>query len=253
MATGNPDTFIDSTVINVCRIAQLTETPTASSIQVTPISEPITDDPVVRLCAGIALAQVEAFCNRTFVKSSFVEHYWDVDSRFRLRNWPVVIDDISQVKLVPVQYAGYVSPSPETEVILTTDNYELIGDATLILKDADELLDSLYDTASYNFLTGFDAELDRHTSSNFLNVVVSYQGGFLAADENRSLLQALITQTLVNYHRRDHLGVTALIGVDDQSIRGHYQDVDAGELHTTAKRLVESLVYYGRAESLTHV
>lgn len=177
------------------------------------------DDRVVAICAGIALSQVQLYINRPLMKQLYDEIYPDVPRVFVLRATP-----IASVIQVADEDLG--------EDLVRDTDYNVTRNRIVLL-----------DTSTSDY-TGVGTELT-------YNLRVVYQGGYNSSEDNNDIFNALVTQTVAIYNRKDTLGVVRAQAKGGSEI--HSTDTynpDAGKLVEMAEIILQPYVYYGPAELL---
>jgi hypothetical protein len=170
--------------------------------------------PLIIICAKTALSQLVAYCNRPFIKKDIQEEYSDIETPFWLRMVPVA--SITEVLLNDIEIAS--------------DQYEL---------KRNKLSLSSYESI---WLAGGSEEMP-----DDFTVTVTYNGGYALAENNDTLFNALVLQTIANYHRRDLLGFSDISNERGGNAKSM---TDKGGILESVKGLAAPLVYHGEAEEI---
>jgi hypothetical protein len=203
---------------------------TVEAIQITDpsISGSADDDPLVRALANAEYFRVSAYCNRKFMRDTFVEEYHSVIDHIIVRNSPVVqllnvwVNDVEQVE--------------------GTD-YTLVGNRIKLLKPPAP--SSLDPYASYPYDGFFPSSSTIIRSRKDRDVIVKYVGGYESAEESPELFNALLLQTTAMYNRRSTIGVGTVSGRTTQTGVSSVDGAnDGGDLIDIVKQMISPLISY---------
>ncbi len=239
--TTDVNTFITPVVEKLCEVLQLQDS-------MSDVYAPLTDDPVVRASCIAALGQLQSHCNRTFLRGTYVERYYDQNTVIRLREFPIGdIADITSVRLIhKVNFYRLHDPNAET-VLVSGDDFNLLQNSVLQLLSVPNST-SVYDPVALAFVTGADIEsVSDNCRANF---EIEYLGGYQLASDHDLLFNALVQQGLTLYNRKNSSGIAQVTGTDRQSVRMDAYDLDAGNVLETVQTIISPLVYYGNAEKI---
>jgi hypothetical protein len=181
--------------------------------------DPAINDAPLKCAADLAYSQVAGFTSRDFVKTTFIDRYFNIPKRVEVRCIPLV--SVEEVKY-------------DTTVLVVNQDYQIDG--------------------NYLVFGGLGASLFTHgvdetTLSGYLydELKVSYTAGIENTALNHLLQSALVFQVIANYRRRDVIGLgkVVLAGPAAQSA-----DVssDKGRIVDAARDILDKLVYYGDYE-----
>lgn len=207
--------FLETVVAKAANILQLQERGSTS------VDE---DDPIVKICAEIAYSQCTSFLRRSLIQNTFKELYLDEGYRFTLKNTPV--DTVS-----------YVWDDENTLLVEGTD-YEVVGDQI-----------NLDPTNGPHYSSIITSQEDRTRFTR----VVQYKGGYISADRESAIETALVNQTVVNYNRKDHMGLQQITAGTTSSRHGGQIKVgdvttaESGRLFGGVAEMLSPYVYYGEA------
>jgi len=209
--------FLESVVLQAAEILQLRDRDTEDLAE---------DDPILKICARLAYSQSVAFLNRLLIKDTFKELYVDEETRFCLKNTPVI------------------------SVTNVWDN-----EGTLLVVDEDYTIKGNYINLDPTVL-GYSSLLSSQENRTRSTVVVEYIGGYPLGETDPNIESALTTQTLVNYNRKDHLGLFQVTGGTTSSRHGGQIKVTdtetggSGKLFGAVQQMFSLYVYYGDATSV---
>lgn len=209
------DDFLATVVAQAASQLELTDRTT---------EEIVTTDQMVLGAARIAYSQAIAFLNRNLAYDTFQELYSDVEDRFRLRNTPV--DTVSRVY------------SEDGFLLVEDVDYKVVGGNYL-------QLDVLSTGYNYAITTGADAD--------HYHCAVEYTGGYRSAEQEPIIETALIFQTIANYNRRKHLGIS-LITASSSGFKGGAIRIAPDRLGAKtsligeAEEMLSPYIYYGSAQ-----
>ena len=167
-------------------------------------------DPIFMLCAKLACAQANKYIKWPLEKQELKEIYKKQGTPIPLRRSPIV--SVAEVIL-------------DDTTLLEEDWY---------LEDGEVVIDNISES--------FDLIVDKDEWT----IKVTYTAGFLNASEDEEILSALVHQTIVNYNRRDIIGLSSF--ATDKGVSK--LPVDKGALSDTAKSILAAYVYYGKGYSV---
>lgn len=217
MNTLQLDLFLVDVVSEACASLQL---------QKTNSQELATEDARVNSCAKTAYAMIVSYINRDLVKDTYTEYYFEEDTRFRLRNYPV--SSIESVSFVDNPNSANLTDTEIGEPLEEDVDYTLrLGKDLVISKDA--VAKSVGDPTK-------------------IHVLVEYVGGYEFSTDVANLHLALVMQTIALYNRLPALGLSQIQGSNTASQMSVASSPDAGELLDSVKTILSPYVYYGAAE-----
>lgn len=201
-------------------------------IQARDSNEYVTEDPRVLLCAKAAYAMIVSYINRSLVKDTYNEYYFEEDTRIRLRNNPV--ESITQVNFVDNPYS--------VELTLTDMSSDLVEDVDYTLRLNKDLL------IAQEALSQSIGDSDR------VHILIEYIGGIAYSVDDPNIHLALVMQTIALYNRLPVLGISQMQGNESTSRGASGQmnlasSPDAGDLLDTVKTILAPYVYHGSAEN----
>jgi len=206
--------FLESVVSQAAETLQLRD----------PASDTVAeDDSLVKICSEIAYSQSVAFLNRALIKATFKELYLEEEIKFTLKNTPVVS----------------VTNIWNNEGTLLTVDVDYTVKGNVINLDPEEV--------GYFSLATEQENRDRHT------VIVEYVGGYPLGETDPNIGSALTIQTVVNYNRKDHLGLFQVTGGTTSSRHGGQIKVTdtetggSGKLFGAVQQMFAPYIYYGDA------
>jgi hypothetical protein len=185
-----------------------------------------TEDVRVSACARTAYAMIVSYINRDLAKSAFTEYYFEEDTRFRLRNYPVSV----------IESVCFVDNPNSVDLTNTEISDPLVEDTDYTLRFGKDLVISK------------DAVAKSIGDSTKVHVLVEYQGGYEYSTDESNLHLALVMQTIALYNRLPALGISHLQGANSAGQMTIASSPDAGELLDSVKTILSPYVYYGAAE-----
>lgn len=210
VTTEQVTTFMASVVEEAAKFIQLLDVAKG---------DPAINDVALKCAAGLAYSQVAGFTSRDFVKTVFIDRYFNIPKRIEVRCTPLV--SVEEVKC-------------DTTVLVVDQDYEIDG--------------------NYLVFGGLGASLFTHGVDEFAlsgylynELKVSYTAGIESAASNHLLQSALVFQVIANYRRRDVIGLSKVILAGPTA---HSADVssDRGRIVDAARDILDKLVYYGDYE-----
>jgi len=206
-------------------------------------------DARVDYCARFSYGMIASYCNREFCKDTFIENYFEQDTKIRLRNIPVV--SVAHVYFIDHEMSNVLTDSElQVELVATTD-YNIkaskdivITNSALEVKLRQLLLQKELTNRWSNYTLG----------GAKLTLSIEYVGGYATSDENQSLHTALTMQTIASYNRLPSIGIASLRGeMTSRGGTGHINlatGPDSGNLLDAVVTLLSPFIYYGPAESV---
>ena len=206
------DDFLDTVVSQAAKALELTDVETG---------EVAITDPTVLVCARVAYSQIKAFTGRDFLLDTYTELYTDEEVRIRVKHTPLVS-------------LTTVTDDEGTELVLDTD-YKVLGNYVVLGVDN----------------PGYTFNLTSHYDSSHYDIVLVYDGGLTSAEADTTLENALVFQTIANYNRRSHLGVTQVTasssGPGGGTVQLAPEKTSGSQLLTEVQEMLSSYCYYGSA------
>lgn len=214
---SNPAQFLEPVVSSASQVLQL-RTSDGNIIA--------SADPVLAICSSLAYSQIVSYINRPLLSGLYREFYPASYFHFQLRMTPVM--DVVEVIIDDVVGEKDVDYKVQHGQSITIINEEWLGS------------------------DGQDVDLTGVASEKTFNVEISYIAGLATSDTDYQIHNAIVMQTIVNYHRRDSLG---LVRVDSKgqgslTLASTGNNPDLGEVIDAVKLILAPYVYYGNAEQL---
>lgn len=162
------------------------------------------DDVYLRSC-NIALSMISSHCKREFVNSEddIVKHFTDISGPLYLEDFPLT--EVSKVESIDIDGA-----------------------------------EELVENEDYRFTTG---NKDRRNciifSADWEEVRITYQAGYTDANENPILFDAIVTQALEIYKKKDFVGI-----VNTNSTGVSNPELAVLKLSPAVRTMVRTLVTY---------
>lgn len=211
------NSFVVNVVKEACDLLQIQDTVT---------NLPALFDSRVNVCARQAYNQISNYVNRSLILDTFKENYYDEDSKFALRNYPVT--SIIKATLIDnVNMGIFTDPQLKFDLVVDID-YILLNNKSIVFNIPNILVSN--------------PTIRKTTTS--LSAYVEYVGGFFESKEDNRIHEALILQTMANYNRLVSLGISEI-----SSGNAVIKKDSVGEALIESVRLtLDPFVYYGSAE-----
>lgn len=222
MLLEDVDLFTEPVVSDACALLQLTEQNSSTYL---------TTDPRVVTCARAAYTQVTNYLSRDLYYSTYYEEYYNEDTTITLRCYPVA--SVTTVKLIQSLNDSALTDPDDTTTLSATTDYRLTRKKNLVIYN----LDTISEFYSSN--------------TSKISVYVEYRGGWSTSQDDVTVHNALVTQTVANYNRIPALGLTQVEGgggdVKGGRLLMNLNLVDAGQLLDSVRIMLDPYVYYGSA------